>query len=111
MIVWTEIPLVNEVRASDEFKQVTKNQLTELIAQQYNRPSVCFWGLENEIGNGQSLTDAKANDNLAVAKSILFDLDNLTKELDTTGRYTTQAVNRDYSMDKNNPDSSADSLN
>ncbi|MCI8770688.1 MAG: DUF4982 domain-containing protein [Lachnospiraceae bacterium] len=105
MIVWTEIPLVNEVRASDEFKQVTKNQLTELIAQQYNRPSVCFWGLENEIGNGQSLTDAKANDNLAVAKSILFDLDNLTKELDTTGRYTTQAVNRDYSMDKNNPDS------
>ena len=105
IVVWTEIPLVNEVRASEEFKKITKQQLTELISQQYNRPSVCFWGLENEIGNGQSLTDAKANDNLAAAKKIMFELDALAKELDTTGRYTTQAVNRDYSMDNNKPDS------
>ncbi len=105
IIVWTEIPLVNEVRATDEFKNITKQQLTELISQQFNRPSVCFWGLENEIGNGQSLTDAKANENLAAAKKIMWELDALAKELDTTGRYTTQAVNRDYSMDYNKPDS------
>lgn len=47
IIVWTEIPVVNEVRAADEFKNITKQQLTELINQQYNRPSVCFWGLES----------------------------------------------------------------
>ena len=105
MIVWTEIPVVNEVRASDEFKNITKQQLTELISQQYNRPSVCFWGLENEIGNGQSLTNATANQDLAAAKQILFDLDKLAKELDATGRYTTQALNRDYGMDQNDPDS------
>lgn len=105
MIVWTEIPLVNEVRATEEFKNITKQQLRELIAQQFNRPSVCFWGLENEIGNGQSLTNATANENLASAKRIMYELDNLAKELDTTGRYTTQAVNRDYSMNQNQPDS------
>lgn len=105
IVVWTEIPVVNEVRASDEFIKTTKQQLTELISQQYNRPSVVFWGLENEIGNGQSLTDAKANKDLASAKKLLHDLDGLAKELDTTGRYTTQAVNRDYSMDGNDPDS------
>lgn len=105
IIVWTEIPVVNEVRNTDGFKNVTKQQLTELILQQYNRPSVVFWGLENEIGNGQSLTDAKANNNLAAAKKIVNELDTLTKELDKTGRYTTQALNRDYGMDQNEPDS------
>lgn len=105
IIVWTEIPVVNEVRDTDGFKNVTKQQLTELISQQYNRPSVVFWGLENEIGNGQSLTDAKANVNLAAAKKIVNELDTLTKQLDRTGRYTTQALNRDYGMNQNKPDS------
>lgn len=105
IIVWTEIPVVNEVRAAEGFQSVTKQQLTELISQQYNRPSVVFWGLENEIGNGQSLTNAKANDNLASAKKLLYELDALAKELDKTGRYTTQALNRDYGMDQNKPDS------
>lgn len=35
----------------------------------------------------------------------MYELDNLAKELDTTGRYTTQALNRDYGMDQNEPDS------
>lgn len=38
-------------------------------------------------------------------KKLIYNLDNLVQELDTTGRYTTQAVNRDYSMDNNNSDS------
>lgn len=105
IIVWTEIPVVNEIRTTDGFKNVTRQQLTELISQQYNRPSVVFWGLENEIGNGQSLTNATANNNLAAAKRLLHELDALAKELDTTGRYTTQALNRDYGMDQNEPDS------
>lgn len=105
IIVWTEIPVINVVRAADAFRNVTRQQLTELISQQFNRPSVVFWGLENEIGNGQSLTNATANDNLAAAKKLLNELDALAKELDKTGRYTTQALNRDYGMDQNDPDS------
>ncbi len=105
IIVWTEIPLVNEVRASEEFKNITKQQLTELIYQQSNRPSVCFWGLQNEIGNGQSLTNPTPNNDLKAAKQIMSELDALAKTLDTSGRYTTQAVNRDYAMDQNDPSS------
>ena len=105
IIVWTEIPVINEVRAAQTFIDVTKQQLVELVSQQYNRPSVVFWGLQNEIGNGQSLTNATANQNLAAAKKIMHELDGLVKELDTTGRYSTQALNRDYGMDQNKPDS------
>ncbi len=105
IIVWTEIPVVNEVRATEEFKKITKQQLRELITQQFNRPSVCFWGLENEIGNGRSLDNALDNQDLASAKRTMFELDELAKELDKTGRYTTQAVNRDYSMNQNDPES------
>ena len=105
IVVWTEIPVVNMVGSSEEFTEVTRQQLTELISQQYNRPSVIFWGLENEIGNGTDLNNATADKNVAKAKALLYALDGLAHELDTTGRYTTQAVNRDYAMDGNVPES------
>ncbi len=105
IVVWTEIPLVNMIGTSQDFQEVTERQLTELISQQYNRPSVIIWGLENEIGNGTDLFNATANAQVAKAKKLLYNLDALVKTLDTTGRYTTQAVNRDYAMNQNNGDS------
>lgn len=105
LVVWTEIPTVNMIGTAKDFEEVTKKQLTELIYQQYNRPSVIVWGLENEIGNGTDLFKATANLQVAKAKALLYNLDALAKELDTTGRYTTQAVNRDYAMNQNAPDS------
>lgn len=100
IVVWSEIPLVNMIGANEDFEAVTKNQLTELISQQYNRPSVIVWGLENEIGNGTDLFNALAHMQVKKAKALLYNLDALAKELDTTGRYTTQAVNRDYAMNQ-----------
>ncbi|MFV0554726.1 MAG: glycoside hydrolase family 2 protein [Mangrovibacterium sp.] len=46
-IVWAEIPFVNSVttQESDNAKQ----QLTELIRQNYNHPSIYTWGLHNEV--------------------------------------------------------------
>ncbi len=105
IIVWTEIPIVNMIGSAADFADVTKQQLRELIRQQYNRPSVCIWGLENEIGNGTSLDNARANVLVSKAKQLLYELDAVAKEEDPSGRYTTQAVNRDYSMDHNEPDS------
>ncbi|MCD8120473.1 MAG: discoidin domain-containing protein [Lachnospiraceae bacterium] len=105
IVVWTEIPLVNAIGTGSDFEEVTKNQLTELISQQYNRPSIIFWGLENEIGNGTSLTNATSSTAVSGAKALLYELDGLAHELDTTGRYTTQALNRDYAMDQNDADS------
>ena len=105
IVVWTEIPLVNMIGSVAGFEEVTRSQLTELILQQYNRPSVIMWGLENEIGNGTDLFNATAHAQVAKAKKLLYNLDALAKELDPTGRYTTQAVNRDYAMNQNDIDS------
>lgn len=49
IVLWTEIPLVNKVDNSKEFADNAKQQLIELIRQNYNHPSILFWGLCNEI--------------------------------------------------------------
>ncbi len=55
--VWTEIGIVNKMSAdatenlkiSPSFKENAKQQLTELIRQNYNHPSVIVWGISNEL--------------------------------------------------------------
>lgn len=49
MVLWTEVPLVNRITESPEFYENSKQQLRELIRQNYNHPSVVCWGLFNEI--------------------------------------------------------------
>lgn len=59
IVVWAEIPFVDEVGGSGsyenpddarkEFFEITKQQLRELICQNYNRPSIICWGLQNEV--------------------------------------------------------------
>ncbi|MBN1598149.1 MAG: T9SS type A sorting domain-containing protein [Bacteroidales bacterium] len=56
IILWTEVPLINNISSSTEFSDNIKQQLNELIHQNYNHPSVFFWGLFNEI-NYQSGPD------------------------------------------------------
>ncbi len=47
MVVWAEVPYISRHMngADDNIKQ----QMAELILQQYNHPSICFWGVSNEI--------------------------------------------------------------
>jgi beta-galactosidase len=47
IIAWAEIPVVNEVPATAEFLKNAKQQLDELIRQNYNHPSICFWSCGN----------------------------------------------------------------
>ncbi len=49
MAVWAEIPLVNSITNSPAFTENAKQQLTELIRQNYNHPSIFFWSIANEI--------------------------------------------------------------
>ncbi|WP_328222503.1 MULTISPECIES: glycoside hydrolase family 2 protein [unclassified Streptomyces] len=49
LIVWAEIPLVNSVTDSPAFTASTQNQMRELIRQNYNHPSIVFWGIGNEL--------------------------------------------------------------
>ncbi len=55
-VVWSEIPFVGPGGYRDKgfvnqesFKENGKQQLIEMIRQQYNHPSICFWGLYNEL--------------------------------------------------------------
>ncbi len=95
IVLWTEIPLVNALGESADFEKNTRRQLVELIRQQYNRPSVIFWGLQNEIGNGANSASSFIN-----AKQLVYGLDELAHSEDNSGRYTTQAINRDYAMNQ-----------
>ena len=92
IVVWTEIPLVNNIGKAETFMEVTKTQLIELIRQQYNRPSICFWGLENEVRN-------EARNPSYTVKELLAELNMVAHREDPYGRYTTQAVNTDIAMD------------
>lgn len=47
MIVWAEIPYITEHMSGG--RQNTLDQMKELITQCYNHPSICCWGLSNEV--------------------------------------------------------------
>lgn len=61
IIVWTEIPAINYMSDAGQplqtYQHHAASQLYELIRQQYNHPSVCFWGLCNEIRASKTNVD------------------------------------------------------
>jgi beta-galactosidase len=89
LVVWAEIPNTPSYREYiPEYLQNCKDQLTELIKQNYNHPSIFFWGMYNEIPI--SAKDVNA-------------LNKVAKTLDPA-RLTTQAdfaqpTNRHYQTD------------
>jgi beta-galactosidase len=48
LIVWAEIPLVDEITPGAAFADNANLQMRELIRQNYNHPSIVFWGIGNE---------------------------------------------------------------
>lgn len=55
-VVWAEIPFVGPGGYADKgfvdqpaFRENGRQQLIEMIRQHYNHPSICFWGLFNEL--------------------------------------------------------------
>ena len=73
IIVWAEIPYISE--HLEKGNDNSARQLKELIEQNYNHPSIAFWGLSNEI-------------TMAGSSRALFDnhkhLNDLAHELDAT---------------------------
>lgn len=49
LVVWSEVPVIDNISESPAFYANAKQQLRELIRQRYNHPSVVCWGLFNEI--------------------------------------------------------------
>jgi beta-galactosidase len=49
ILVWAEIPQVNEINPSPAFAETSRNQLLDLIRQNINHPSIFVWSLFNEL--------------------------------------------------------------
>lgn len=80
-VVWAEIPFISVFNKDPEAHQNCISQLKELIIQNYNHPSICFWGISNEILIGGISEKLVENHK---------ELNALAKELDPT-RLTTIA--------------------
>jgi beta-galactosidase len=89
LVVWAELALVDYVRATPPARENVRQQLTELIRQNFNHPSIVLWSLYNEINSKNQddpipiVTDlrdlAKAEDTSrpTVAANSKDDVDNL----------------------------------
>ena len=80
-VLWAEIPFISQFIPTREAYNNTISQMTELVAQNYNHPAICFWGISNEILIGEDREDLRQN---------LRDLNELAKSMDPS-RLTTMA--------------------
>lgn len=55
MIVWAEIPYITQHMPNG--RENTMSQMRELVMQCYNHPSICCWGLSNEITASGEVTE------------------------------------------------------
>lgn len=55
MVVWAEIPYISE--HMPEANENTVSQMTELVVQNVNHPSILCWGLSNEITSSGEVTE------------------------------------------------------
>lgn len=80
-IVWAEIPYISIQSDAPAAHENAKEQMLDLIYQNYNHPSICFWGISNEITIGGEKDHLVENHE---------ELHQLVKERDP-GRLTTMA--------------------
>lgn len=49
IVCWTETPVINKIKDTEEFAINCETGLKSLIRQLYNHPSIVVWGVSNEI--------------------------------------------------------------
>ncbi len=81
LVIWAEIPYISKHMPTG--RENTISQMTELIVQNYNHPSIVVWGLSNEISIGGSDDDLLENHRI---------LNDLCHEMDKTRLTTIAAV-------------------
>ena len=81
LVIWAEIPYISKHMPTARENTIT--QMKELVAQNYNHPSIVVWGLSNEISIGGSNEDLLENHRI---------LNNICHEMDKTRLTTIAAV-------------------
>ena len=80
-LIWAEIPFVNGYKLNADHN--AKLQLTELIKQNFNHPSIFVWGMHNEVIKGRTIQRPV---------NLTKELHNIAKTLDPK-RYTVAVSN------------------
>ncbi len=80
IVTWSEIPIAYRLGQMPAFGTNSRIMLTEMIHQLYNHPSICFWGMFNELSGANP-----------ESRTFIKDLHDLAKEIDPT-RLTTAAT-------------------
>ena len=81
MVVWAEIPFISLMSKTELEGINAKQQMVELIRQNFNHPSIMFWGIQNEI---------QISGERPELRKLVNELNELTKKEDPT-RLTTMA--------------------
>lgn len=81
MVIWAEIPFISIMSKTDLEGVNAKQQMIELIRQNFNHPSIMLWGVQNEIQIGGDRPEVR---------TLVKELHELTKKEDHT-RLTTMA--------------------
>jgi beta-galactosidase len=80
LLLWVEVPVTVGMSTDPDFLANAKSQLTEMIQQGYNHPSIFIWGVGNESDQNvgaAGLTEAYTN-------QVYTELNTLSHQLDAT---------------------------
>ena len=81
MVIWAEIPFISLMSKTELEGINAKQQMVELIRQNFNHPSIMFWGIQNEI---------QISGERPELRKLVNELNDLTKKEDPT-RLSTMA--------------------
>lgn len=86
LIVWSEIPVINDVTASDAYHEISLKMQREQILQFFNHPSIVFWGYMNEIFISMvfnnEMTEVEKEAKIKTSVELAEKLERETKKLD-----------------------------
>ncbi|MCM4159868.1 glycoside hydrolase family 2 [Antarcticibacterium flavum] len=86
LLVWTEVPVINDVTDTDAYHDISLKMQREQILQFYNHPSIVMWGIMNEIFirlvfNNQ-ITEEEKVEKIRTSVELAEKLEKETKRLD-----------------------------
>ncbi len=86
LLVWTEVPVINDVTDTDAYHEVSLKMQREQILQFFNHPSIVMWGYMNEIFirlvfNNQ-MTEEEKEAKIKTSVELAEKLEKETKRLD-----------------------------
>lgn len=101
LLVWEEIPIVDMVADNPAFFSSCESQLSEMIRQHYNHPSIIMWGYMNEImlGTIRKVTDGERPKLMKATVALAKRLESLVQQEDPL-RTSVVAQHSDSTYDK-----------